>query len=322
MRPPEFWRTRRTAWPPPMLELLLTPASWLYAAATARRQSQPGLRLPVPVISIGGATLGGSGKTPAVRAVRARLHAMGLVCASLSRGHGGSHAGPLRVDGALHTAAEVGDEPLLHARDGPAWIARDRREGALAAVAAGAQALVLDDSHQNPALFKNLRILMLDGPEGLGNGRVFPAGPLREPLQRALERADCIFAPRGVPVPETAKPVLRTWLAAAGGAPAGPLFAFAGIAFPERFVHSLRETGAEVVDLAAFPDHHRFSDADLALLERMARERGARLVTTEKDHVRLSPEWRERVACFAVRLEFAQPEQLDRLLGAATGALQ
>ena len=317
MRPPEFWRGRRASWPAPMLELLLTPASWLYAAAAARRQQKPGLRLPIPVISVGGATVGGSGKTPAARAVRARLSAMGLISATLSRGHGGAQTGPLQVDPARHTARDVGDEPLLHASDGPAWIARDRARGGLAAVAAGAQVLVLDDAHQNPALVKDLRLLVLDGAEGLGNGRVLPAGPLREPLGHALERADCILAPLGAALPATEKPVLRTRLAAPHPAPSGPLLAFAGIAFPERFAESLRQAGGEVLDLAPFPDHHPFSNADLRLLERMAQERGARLVTTEKDHARLTREWRARAACFGVRLEFEQPERLDRLLGAA-----
>jgi tetraacyldisaccharide 4'-kinase len=302
-----------------MLEWLLTPPSWLYAAAVARRQQRTGLRLSIPVISIGGATLGGSGKTPAVRAVRARLRLLGVEAATLSRGHGGRLRGPVQVDAARHSAHEVGDEPLLHARDGPAWIARDRAEGALAAAHAGAQALLLDDAHQNPSLVKDLRILMLDGAEGLGNGRVFPAGPLREPLAQALARADCVFAPEGATVPPTPVPVLRTRLTAAAAPPCGPLVAFAGIAFPERFAASLAQAGGEVAELAPFPDHHAYSEGDLRLLARLAQERGASLVTTEKDHVRLSPPWRTRAAAFGVRLHLCDPEPLDALL---LGALE
>lgn len=322
MRPPEFWRGgARTGWAPPMLEWLLTPPSWVYAAAVARRQQRQGLRLPIPVISVGGVSLGGSGKTPATRAIRRLLLKRGLLAATLSRGHGGSEKGPLQVDRSAHTADRVGDEPLLHAQDGPAWIARSRAAGGLAACQAGVQALVLDDAHQNPSIAKDLRLLVLDGEEGLGNGRLFPAGPLREPLSAALARTDAIILTRpGPPLDLQGKPLLQARVVPSQPPPAGALVAFAGIAFPERFRTDLQAAGGDVVELVAFPDHHRFTSADLVALQALSKRHQASLVTTEKDFVRLPADWRARVKVFRIELEFEAPQHLETLLSKALGS--
>jgi len=304
-----------------MLEWVLTPPSWIYGAAVARRQRRTGLRLPIPVISVGAASMGGSGKTPAARAIRARLSGMGLQAALLSRGYGGQARGPLRVDPLRHTAREGGDEPLLHAADGPAWIARDRAAGAKAALAAGAQALVLDDAHQNPALRKDLSFLLLDGAEGLGNGRLFPAGPLRESLAAALARADAVILTREGAAPACAGlPVLQARLEPLSPAPPGPLVAFAGIAFPERLLASLQAAGGDVRELVPFPDHHPYAASELNALHGLAERHDARLVTTEKDAARLPPAWRERVGVFRVALRFADETALDGLLRSALDA--
>ncbi|MBJ7448101.1 MAG: tetraacyldisaccharide 4'-kinase, partial [Brevundimonas sp.] len=194
---PRWWydRDRRHA---PVQRMMLKPVSWIWAAVTARRIARtvpvdPG----VPVISIGNLTVGGSGKTPVAREVLRLLRAAGIDAQALSRGYGGSLEGPVRVDLAVHTAAEVGDEPLMLALDSPAWIARDRVAGAQAAAVAGAQALVLDDAHQNPALKKTLSLIVVDGEtrDGewpFGDGSVFPSGPMREPLKAGLARADLV----------------------------------------------------------------------------------------------------------------------------------
>ncbi len=178
MRPPEFWKAEvegRDA--AVVLKALLTPVSWAYAAIAAHRQRTTISRhAPVPVVCIGNFTVGGAGKTPISRAIRAKL---GQHAHTLSRGYGGRAIGPLRVTPDME-AVEVGDEPLLHARDGAAWVSRDRFAGALAAAQAGAHVIVMDDGFQNPALAKDLCIVAVDPAYGVGNGQVFPAGPLRE----------------------------------------------------------------------------------------------------------------------------------------------
>jgi len=330
---PRWWYVRSGA-PARVSRLLLTPLSWIWAAATARRIAgatplDPG----APVISVGNLTVGGSGKTPIVREVLARLRGAGVDAHGLSRGYGGREQGPSRVDPAHHTADQVGDEPLMLSQDVPIWIARDRAAGALAAVAAGAQALVLDDAHQNPSLKKTLSLVVVDGETRggewpFGDGRVFPAGPLREPFKVGLARADAVVVLLAADAPgvdpELAglfgdKPLLIARLEPAGEAPAGPQLGFAGVAKPWKVERSLTAAGVELVDFAPFPDHAAFKEGDLRALADRAALFGAGLITTEKDWVRLPPEWRARVAVWPVRARFEDEAALDRVLALCRG---
>jgi tetraacyldisaccharide 4'-kinase len=328
---PRWWYVRVGA-PAPVTRALLRPISWIWAAATARRIAKAEPVDPrVPVISIGNLTMGGSGKTPVAREVLARLRAGGIEVHGLSRGYGGRETGPLKVYPARHTAADVGDEPLMLAGDGPFWIARDRAAGARAAVEAGARAIVLDDGHQNPALAKALSIVVVDGETRngewpFGDGAVFPAGPLREPLAVGLERADAIVlmlpADLAEPDPELMavfgdKPVLIAHLQAVEPPPSGPQLGFAGIAKPWKVEAALKAAGCDLVDFGSFPDHSGFSEATLKFLEDRARVFNAGLVTTEKDWVRLPPAWRARVKAWPVKAVFDDPAALDRLLAGA-----
>lgn len=322
MRPPEFWKAdvsgRDAAL---MLRALLTPVSWAYAAIAAHRfRTAVSRHAPAPVVCIGNFTVGGAGKTPISRTIRAKL---GPNAHTLSRGYGGRAIGPLRVTGDME-AAEVGDEPLLHAKDGAAWVSRDRFAGALAAAQAGAHVIIMDDGFQNPSLAKDLCIVAVDPAYGVGNGQVFPAGPLRERLSDGLARADAVVMLHNTWSEETpeqpewlgdfAKPVLHASLSPAGEAPSGPLVAFAGLARPEKFFDTLEAVGADLAEAVPYPDHHPYSEDDLAWLAQLATERGARLITTEKDAARLSPEWRERVAVLPVAARFADEAALDALL--------
>lgn len=324
MRPPEFWKAdvggRDSAL---ALRALLTPLSWLYAFAAAQRQNTTVTRhAPLPVVCIGNLTVGGAGKTPITRALRARL---GTNAHTLSRGYGGRVEGPLRVTTDMD-AREVGDEPLLHARDGAAWISRDRFAGAMAAAQAGAHVILMDDGFQNPSLAKDLSIVAVDPGFGIGNGQVFPAGPLRERLADGLARADAIImlhsARRSDDVDEPsldwlsgfAKPILHARLEPAGIAPDRNLVAFAGLARPEKFFDTLSAMGGKLSETVPFADHHPYTEDDLGVLAQMAEERDAMLITTEKDAARLSPEWRARVAVLPVAARFDDEAALDALL--------
>lgn len=300
MQAPDFW-----ARPPGALARLLTPFAALYGALAARRLAAPGTRAGAPVICLGNFTLGGAGKTPAALMVASRLAAMGATPAFLSRGYRGALSGPtpLRV-GPGHTAAEVGDEPLLLARQAPTFICVDRPAAAAAAVAAGADALVLDDGLQNPALAKDLSIAVFDAGVGVGNGLCLPAGPLRAPLaaQWGLAQAALIIG-EGEPGEDVAAAARARGLAVlrARVAPAPEivaqlrarrLLAFAGIGRPQKFFDTLTGEGLEVEATATFPDHHAYVPGEIASLARRANAEGLRLVTTEKDLARLTPEAR------------------------------
>lgn len=325
---PRWWYVRRKA-PAPVCRMLLRPVSLLWAAATARRIARtipydPG----VPVICVGGLTVGGTGKTPVAMALLEKLRGRGVAAAALSRGYGGRLAGPVRVDPAAHTAADVGDEPLMLASRGAAWVARDRVAGAKAAVAASVRTLVLDDGHQNPTLSKSLALVVADGETRggewpFGDGAVFPAGPMREPLAVGLARADAVVlmlpADLERPDPELLalfgrKPVLVARLAPQAPPPAGAQLAFAGIAKPWKFERALEAAGATLADFAPFPDHAPYSEDTLRALADRAASLGAGLLTTEKDWVRLPPAWRGRVAAWPVRAVFEDEEAVDALL--------
>jgi tetraacyldisaccharide 4'-kinase len=321
---PRWWYTRDPA-PGRVMRLLLTPASWIWAAATARRLARgKGLDPGVPVICVGNLTVGGTGKTPVVRELLRRLP--GAV--GLSRGYGGSQAGPLKVDPERHTLDDVGDEPLMIARQAPIWIARDRAAGATAAAADGARVIVLDDGHQNPSLKKALSLVVVDGEtrDGawpFGDGRVFPAGPLREPLAAGLARANAVVlmlpADLAEPDPELLAlfrdtPVLVARLAPAAAPPPGRQLGFAGVGMPWKVERALKAAGCDLADFASFPDHFAYDEATLAALARHAEAYGAGLVTTEKDWVRLPSAWRERVAAWPVKAAFEDDAALDALL--------
>lgn len=324
MRAPRFWSNPPDR--PGLPARLLAPLGWIWAAVTRRRVARPPrARLAVPVVCVGNVTAGGAGKTPVVIALAQRLAARGVAVQIVSRGHGGSLPGPVRVDPARHTAAEVGDEPLLLAAFAPTWVARDRAAAGRAAEAAGAAAVLMDDGLQNPDLAKDLSLIVVDAGFGFGNGRVMPAGPLREPVGEGLARAGLVLA---VGEPDARARFRAAWpdlpLPLAEGRLA-PLptgmdwaglraLAFAGIGRPEKFYATLRALGAEVVATRSFADHAPFEPRLLARLEAEAAALGAQLVTTEKDAVRLPPAFRRKALVLPVRLDLADWEPLDAAL--------
>ena len=314
MRHPPAWWARDGALP-----RLLAPASALVAAATARRVARPGWRAPVPVICCGNVAAGGAGKTTVALDLARRLRARGVAVHVLSRGYGGSNRGVLRVDPATHGADLVGDEPLLLAEAAPTWVCPDRAAAARAAVAAGAGALLMDDGLQNPGLVKDVSLLVVDGAVGFGNGRVMPAGPLREPAARGAARcraavligADRAGALAALP-PGLA--VLRARLLAAGEVAGRRVLAFAGIARPSKFWETLAAAGAELAGQAAFPDHHPYTVAEVERLLARAAALGAEPVTTPKDAVRLPLPLRAQVGVVGVRLHWEDEAAVDDVL--------
>ena len=297
MREPRFW------WDDPgIVSALLSPVGALYGSAAASRMRRGGQRANVPVMCIGNFTLGGTGKTPTAIAVAELLKREGRNPALLTRGYGGSMSGPVVVDPQRHTAADAGDEALLLAQAAPTIVSRDRVAGARAAEAQGVDVIVMDDGLQNPSLAKDLTIALVDAGRGIGNGNVFPAGPLRAPLDVQLERCNAVLVVgdgnkaeaiatkaqrRGLPIFHG---TLRPDEAAVGALSARPVFAFAGIGDPEKFFATLRAAGVDVKATRAFPDHHRFTAEEAGELIMQAEHDGLRLAITAKDHARMTGE--------------------------------
>ncbi len=326
MRTPDAW-SRKGA-----VSTMLLPASWLYGLGTALRAGRaPRYTPPVPAVCVGNLTAGGAGKTPVVLSLARLLTGRGRRPVAVSRGYGGRLAGPVRVDPALHTAREVGDEPLLLAGTLPTVVARDRAAGARAAVDAGADILLFDDGHQNPAVAKTLSLVVVDGGFGFGNGRLIPSGPLREPVGRGLARADAVVVVGADTAGATGRcrreagglPVLEARFAPAEAAMAlhgRKVVAFAGIGRPDKFFETVTEIGAELAEAMAYPDHHPFPETEIMFICELAQERGAIPVCTEKDYMRLPPDARLMVTPVPVTLEWRDPDALDRLLEAAVPA--
>lgn len=290
---PRFW------WEGGPAGLALAPLGALVAFVAGRRLKRPAAgRLSIPVVCIGNPTVGGSGKTPTAIAVAALLREAGRRPAFLLRGYGGRLAGPVLVDPGTHSAADVGDEALLLARHAPTIVSGDRLAGGRLAERSGAGVVVMDDGFQNPGLYKDFSALVIDAGVGVGNGRVTPAGPLRAALAPQLERAEALVVvgegARGEALADQAAArglkVIRAALmpVEAQGFAGARVHLFAGIGRPEKVAATLREAGAEVVRLTAFPDHHPYSEADAERLLADAAREGLDLVTTEKDLARLA----------------------------------
>ncbi|MCK1708256.1 MULTISPECIES: tetraacyldisaccharide 4'-kinase [unclassified Bradyrhizobium] len=322
MREPAFWYRPRS-----FKSHVLRPLGALYGAITERRMLREGVDAGIPVICVGNYHVGGAGKTPTVLALSSLLRELGETPVVLSRGYGGRLTGPVMVDRDRQTAADIGDEPLMMARDVPVAVARDRLEGVVLAKSQGATVVLMDDGFQNPRIVKDASLIVIDSERGLGNGKVFPAGPLRAPLKAQLARTDALvligdghaaddvaseIAARG-------KSVLRARLrpdaASVERLSGRRVLAFAGIGDPERFFRTLRANNVDVVRARAFADHHMFSQGEIADLLAEARDEQLVPVTTEKDRARMrGRDMPREILHFAVQLEFDDAPALRHLI--------
>ena len=308
---------------------MLAPLGALYGLSVkARRMTATPYRSTAQVICVGNLTAGGTGKTQIAIALGRLLTARGKKVVFLSRGYQGRLKGPVVVETGAHSASDVGDEPLLLAAHAPTIVSRDRAAGAKLAETLRADVIVMDDGHQNFQLEKDLSLVVIDASVGFGNGRVIPAGPLRERPGEGLARANAVVA-MGDGTPALfgfAGPVLRARVIpdAAGGLHRHTVFAFCGIANPERFFSLLGSIGAQIAGQRTFPDHHPYTDDEIAALTTAAKALGAELVTTEKDFVRLGASQRDGVIPLPVRAVFddgaAAAALLDRLTTGAQSA--
>jgi tetraacyldisaccharide 4'-kinase len=325
MREPAFWH-RPSSWK----SHLLRPLGALYGAVAAQRMRRKGFDAGIPVFCVGNYHVGGAGKTPTVLALAKILRDLGEVPVVLSRGYGGRLRGPVMVDGIRHSAADVGDEPLMLSAHLPVAVSRNRIDGVALARSQRASVILMDDGFQNPAIAKDASLIVIDGERGIGNGRVFPAGPLRAPLKPQLALTDALVVVgsgsagdaiaadvrgRGAAVfSAELKPQAASVAALAGK----KVLAFAGIGDPGRFFRTLKASGIEVAGARAFADHHPFSVAEIGALLTEARRGGLMLVTTEKDVARLgsASEAAREIVPFKITLEFSDEGALRKLLSA------
>jgi tetraacyldisaccharide 4'-kinase len=296
MRAPAFWYIghRTTA------SLVLMPLGWLYGlAGQLKDQVTTGHKAPLPVICIGNFVAGGAGKTPVALAIAALLQRQQKAVGFLTRGYGGKLTGPVSVAPDQHSAQDVGDEALLLAQACPTIVAANRCAGADELSRCDVEIIVMDDGFQNPSLHKDLCLIVIDHQQGIGNGRVIPAGPLRNSLDYQISKAHGFIIVGGelndqnlkLRLHKSGKPIFTAHLEPADDTPdlsGKKVIAYTGIGMPDKFFATLEKAGAKIIERIRFPDHHRFSQSDAQwLLDLQDDHRESTLVTTAKDHIRL-----------------------------------
>jgi len=297
MREPAFWWRRAG-----LAASLLAPVGLVYGAIAARRMAAKGTAAGVPVLCVGNFTLGGAGKTPTVIALARMLADAGEHPYCLTRGYGGTLAGPKLVDPHNDLAAQVGDEALLLAHVAPTVVARDRVAGAAFTRAKGASLIIMDDGLQNASLAKDFTLAVIDARRGVGNRCIFPAGPLRAPLAAQLAKTDALLVvgegngAEDVVMLARARnlPVLLGRLSPDVSAVASlkgrRVLAFAGIGDPGKFFATAEASGIAVAERRSFDDHYRYTAEDAGELIMDAEHSGLALLTTEKDRARMAGE--------------------------------
>lgn len=332
---PRFWWLQRISVP----ALLLAPVAGLYGYVAGRRlRSAPKAAASVPVICVGNYVVGGAGKTPTALALARIAREQGLRPGFLTRGYGGTVREPLLVHPAVHDAARVGDEALLLAAAGPVVVSPNRPAGLPLLAQLGVDLIIMDDGFQNPSLRKDVSLIVVDGATGIGNGRVFPAGPLRAPLRAQIVRTDAVIVVGdGKPgdkmvrrIARAGRTVLKARLEPASLRVWGPrpFLAFAGIGRPEKFFNTLDRAGVPLTDVKSFPDHHAYTAEDARKLLARAEAEGLDLITTSKDHARLArrdgdlARLRERTKVFEVRMQFENEARIAALIAEAVRRVQ
>lgn len=319
MKAPKFWYRPKTLW-----ERILTPIGRIYGWSVVRRfkKTRP-YQANIPVICVGNLTVGGTGKTPVCLALGQILKKMGIPFFFLNHGYKSQQKGVF-VNQAHMTALDVGDEALLLARLAPTVVDNRRARGAQMIERRGGKAIIMDDGFQNPGLIKTLSFIVVDGKRGFGNGQMIPAGPLREPIEKGLKRADAVIIVgsdetdvRGQiqalasdmpilsgcfkPDPKSLRPLKEKSVAA-----------FAGIGCPDKFFDMLAELGISVVKKISFPDHYFYSRFDIEQI--LSDAGGLPVVTTTKDFVKVPRELQSRVTVVSGDFVFDKPQEAEQLL--------
>ena len=319
MKAPKFWYQSDT-----IRARILAPIGRIYGWSVARRfrKTRP-YQAGVPVICVGNLTVGGTGKTPVCLALGEMLKKMGISFFCLNHGYKSQKKG-IVVHRSQMTALDVGDEALLLAKSAPTVVDNRRARGAQIAERQGAQAIIMDDGFQNPGLIKTLSLVVVDGKRGFGNGQMIPAGPLREPVEKGLKRADAVIiagtdetgATHQVRTLFSDMPVLSGHFEpdpkVLKQLKGKPVVAFAGIGSPDKFFDMLTGFGIPVAKKIPFPDHYFYSRFDI---EQILSDAGPlTVVTTAKDFVKVPRELQSRLTVISGHFVFDEPQEIEHLL--------
>lgn len=310
---PNFWNKKG------ILAKILVPFSMIYIAISQwRNKGVVTAKLPVPVICVGNLVMGGAGKTPTVIAITQILKKMGYNPHIISRGYGAIIHGVKKVDRLKHSYLNVGDEPLLLAKFATTWVSVNRSEAGYEAIKNGADILIMDDGFQNNSIHKDMSFIVVDSTQGFGNQYVFPAGPLREPFSKGLNRADAtiVIGEGELSYLEGSKKIFHARFVEKESLKkkGERIIAFAGLGYPQKFKNSLKDAGYKVVEFYAYPDHHPYTITEIDKLLKQSKKRRTKLITTSKDAIRLPASYRKKVDVFKVNLEFQEAIDVEEFL--------
>lgn len=313
MKTPKYWQSNS------FISKLLAPFGLIYGGLTCLRQKlKKPCKISVPVICIGNITAGGTGKTPVSISVAKMLETEMFHPFFVTRGYGGKLQDVI-VNNKKHTARDVGDEPLLLSKQAPVVVNADRAKAAQKALEQGADVIVMDDGFQNPSLYKDLSFLVFDGHYGIGNGKIIPAGPLRESLKSGIKRADAVIIlgkdkhnlaqKCGLPVFFGHTESIQANLDSNQN-----VLAFAGIGHPQKFYHTLKQQGFNLVKTIDFPDHHFYTRTELDSIVAQAKELNAQIYTTGKDSVKIPPLYSQDIHVLEIAVVWDKPEELTAFI--------
>ena len=317
LKTPQFWHKKT------FLSYLFFPASLLYLLGHALNYfSKAPKKINKPIICIGNVVTGGAGKTPVAIEIGKILNDLKIDFAYLSRGYGGEIKGFTLVDKAKHNTKSVGDEPILLSEISQTFISQDRFIGASnIAKIAEKKLILLDDGLQNPSVIKDFSILVIDGNYGFGNGFIIPAGPLREPAEVAIKKADLVII-----VGEDKFKIAKNFcknkkVLHARIEPTNckkfykkSMIAFCGIGRPEKFFDSLERSKINVITKFSYPDHHQYQEGEIKKMLDLAHKNHTKLITTKKDWIRLGKVYQDQIDYLDIKIEFENTQYLKEKL--------
>ena len=325
IKTPKFWFKKKNQINP--LFFILKPFSKIWEVTTQFRLNN-GLweKMPIPIICIGNITVGGSGKTPVTISLQLLLKDMGIKACVVSRGYGGkiSHPHYVSKDDTFH---KVGDEPIILSKQGSVIVSKSKKDGIIKAYNDGFDIVLLDDGYQNSKINKDLSLVVVDSEILFGNEFVFPLGPLREPIKSGLSRADVIVLVSNNYVMNTNKiqklskenqiPIVEGFFnekKMIKNDKNKRVLAFSGIAFPEKFFNTLRNMGYNVLKTKVFPDHYPYTFNDIRRLRNHAENYNLKLITTEKDIVRIPNKFHNFIDKIEIEFKFKDLKQIRNII--------
>ncbi|MCV6599255.1 MAG: tetraacyldisaccharide 4'-kinase [Alphaproteobacteria bacterium] len=312
MKAPKFWQKHFS-----IISIILSPLGLVYNAVTkARVNCKHKYSANIPVICIGNITAGGNGKTPTAMAIADIFQQSKKKVCFVSKGYGASidKTMPVVVNSKKHTAAEVGDEPLMLAQKAMCIICDSREKALIMAENLQVDFIILDDGFQDGSIEKSVSLIVVDATQGFGNGKCIPAGPCRENIEEALMRANaCILIGEDIYNLEEFVsqfiPVIRAKIKPKKIRLRKNVFAFAGIGNPNKFYKSLEEIGCVNFETKSFKDHHKYTKKDLSKFPK-----DKQLVTTMKDYVKLPQDFKEKVKVLEIKLDIENKKDLKEVL--------